>query len=172
MSFLKNIFGGRNNVPKADFKVVLDSNDEDGIIIQLSAYILLLCNYGDKMERLSGPQKVFYFNYELEREINNGGFHQYFFNSGGNFAHETVLSLKEIGAGKTAGILQLAVNQFPNAQVPKDRNERQDILQQIEGDADKVFEELDNQFYAYPDNLHALTIAYVRSNKASFISKL
>ncbi len=36
-----------------------------------------------ELEELSGPQKTFHYIQELEREVNNGGFNQYFINSSG-----------------------------------------------------------------------------------------
>ncbi len=72
------------------------------------------------MDKLTEPQKLFYLNQNLEREVNNGGFHQYFINSSGDYSHETIQSLKSIGATTTALILQRATDQFPNKTVPKD----------------------------------------------------
>lgn len=115
MGFFKKIFGDKGGSKKLSIDALLASDDLDDSIIQLGSYINELCAHGDKLENLSGPQQIFYFNQNLEMEINNGGFNQYFFNSYGDFAHETVLSLKAINANKMAGILQLAINQFPGA---------------------------------------------------------
>jgi hypothetical protein len=104
----------------------------------------------------------------LEREINNGGFNQYFFNSSGDFAHKTVQSLQTIGANKTADILQKAIDQFPNSNVPEDRTERQEILEQIQETADVVWEDLDQKFFSYEDDLNTLNIEFVRKNRDKF----
>jgi hypothetical protein len=117
---------------------------------------------------LTEPQKNFYFNQNLEREINNGGFNQFFYNSSGDFAHETLTSLRTIGANKTADILQQAIDQFPDSTVPKDRAKRQEILEQIENTADEVWEQLDQAFYKYEDNLYNLNIEYIKQNRNSF----
>ncbi|MBK8706124.1 MAG: DMP19 family protein [Saprospiraceae bacterium] len=120
------------------------------------------------MDKLTEEQKLFYYNQCLEREINNGGFNQYFFNSSGDFAHKTVQSLKTIGANKTADILQKAIDQFPNSNVPEDRTERQEILEQIQETADQVWEELDQKFFSYEDDLNTLNIEFARKNKDKF----
>ena len=39
-------------------------------IIELDNFIGDVCNYGDEMEKLSEPQKSFYINQNLEREVN------------------------------------------------------------------------------------------------------
>lgn len=104
----------------------------------------------------------------LEREINNGGFNQYFLNSSGNYANETVNSLKQIGANFTSEILQKAINEFPNKNVPFDQNYRQEIMEQIEDDANDKWEELEEDFFEYNDDLNFLHLEYIRNNKDSF----
>ena len=147
---------------------LLTSDDSNGSIIELDNFIGELCDYGDELDKLTEPQKLFYINQNLEREVNNGGFNQYFINSSGNYAHETILSLKAIGADKTASILQQAIDQFPNKTVPKDRDERTEIVEQIEEVADEVWDELDQKFYKYEDDLNTLNIEYVKKHKDFF----
>ena len=143
---------------------LLNSEDINGSIIEVDDFI---CGLSEDDE-LTEPQKSFYYNQDLEREINNGGFNQYFCNTSGDNAHETVLSLKEIGANKTADILQQAIDQFPNKMVPKDRDERTKIVEQIEETANEVWDELDQKFYKYEDDLNTLNIQYVKKNKDFF----
>jgi hypothetical protein len=174
MSIFKKIFGG-SKIPdrtleknKFDIEKLLLSDDINNSIIEVDNYIGELCAYGDKMDKLTEPQKQFYLNQCLEREINNGGFNQYFFNSSGDFAHQTVNSLLTIGANKTANILQKAIDQFPDKNVPQDRTIRQEILEQIEEAANPIWEELDQKFFAYEDDLNLLNIAFIRQHKEKF----
>jgi len=153
-------------IPKLDS--LLSADDTNGSIIELDNFIGELCDYGEDYDKLTEPQKLFYLNQNLEREINNGGFNQYFCNSSGDNAHETILSLKAIGADKTADILQKAIDQFPDKKVPKDRDERTEIVGQIEEVADEVWEELDQAFYNYEDDLNTLNIEFVKKNKDFF----
>ncbi len=147
---------------------LLNSEDTNGSIIELDNFIGELCDYGDDFSKLTDQQKLFYLNQNLEREINNGGFNQYFCNSSGDNAHETILSLKTIGADKTASILQKAIDQFPNKTVPKDREERTEIVEQIEEAADEIWNELDQKFYEYEDDLNTLNIEYIKKHKDFF----
>lgn len=78
------------------------------------------------------------------------------------------MSLKAIAAEKTASILQQAIDQFPNSIIPKDRDQRTEVLEQIEEAANKVWDELDQFFYKYEDDLNALNIAYIKKNKDLF----
>ena len=154
---------------KAFIESVLLSDDLNGSIIELDNHICELCSWGGDLEHLTEHEKNFYYNQELEREINNGGFSQYFYNSGGSFAHNTIHSLKLIGANKTAGILQEAINQFPNSIVPTDHEERQSAIELVQDKANEVWEELDQKFFLYEDDLNALNIDYVKRNISAFI---
>jgi hypothetical protein len=171
MSFFKKLFGGDSKNQsdiKPDIEALLSSPDTNNAIIEIDNYICKLCSYGDTLGRLTEPQKNFYFNQNLEREINNGGFNQYFFNSSGDFTYETITSLRTIGANKTADILQQAIDQFPDSKVPKDRAKRQEILEQIEDAANEIWEQLDLAFYKYEDNLYDLNIEYIKQNRNLF----
>jgi hypothetical protein len=170
MSFLKKLLGDNKKIEankKPDIHNLLLSNT-DKLILDLDTYLCELSSYGDALEKLSEPQKTFYFNQYLEKEINNGGFSQYFYNSSGSFAHETIISLRQIKAIKTADILQLAIDQFPNSIVPKDRSERQQVLEKIEEKADEVWEQLDQAFYKYEDKLYDLNIEFIKQNRSLF----
>ena len=147
---------------------LLNSDDSNKSIIELDNFIGKLCDYGDDYSKLTDQQKLFYLNQNLEREINNGGFNQYFCNSSGDNSHETILSLKAIGADQTADILQKAIDQFPNKSIPKDRDERTELVEQIEDTANEVWEELDEMFFEYEDDLNTLNIEYVKKNKDFF----
>lgn len=88
---------------------LLIADNSNNSVIELDNFICELCEWGDNMDALTDGQRHFYYNQNLEREINNGGFNQYFLNSSGDFAHETIKSLRTIGANHTADILQLAL---------------------------------------------------------------
>jgi hypothetical protein len=174
MGIFKKIFGRSDNSDKVDkgekleIERLIISTDINGSIIELDNFICKLCDWGEDLNKLTEPQKNFYYNQELEREINNGGFNQYFSNSSGNFAHETIMSLKSIGAFKTVEILQKAIDQFPNKIVPKNREERQLILEKMPETTSEIWNELDQKFFAYEDDLNVLNMEYIRLNKDKF----
>ncbi len=95
----------------------------------------------------------------LEAEINNGGFDQYFFNSAGDKTVETIRALERIGANKTASIVKDAAAKFPDGQPSPDRNERQKQLEVVSPESD-AFEEQDNAFLAYTEDLLALVTGH------------
>lgn len=95
----------------------------------------------------------------LEGEVNNGGFHQYFYNSAGDGTAETIQALETIGALAMADIVQRAAQKFPGGMPPRYRFERQNILLEAYPSA-TAFRELDEEFYRYPDNLAELLKQY------------
>lgn len=153
---------------KPDIQKLLASGNLNSSIIEIDNYISEFCSYGDEIEKLNEVQKQFYYNQNLEREVNNGGFSLYFSNSSGDFAHQTIQSLLAIGANKTADILQKAIDQFPNHIVPEDRNKRLETIAQIAKTAGPQWEKLDNDFYVYEDDLNALNMEYIKKYKAQF----
>lgn len=98
----------------------------------------------------------------LEGEVNNGGFHQYFYNSAGDRTVETIQALEIVGARAMADIVKGAAQKFPFGMPPKNRFERQDILLEA-FPSTSAFRELDEAFYKYPDNLAALITKYKSS---------
>ncbi|MEB2776075.1 DMP19 family protein [Algoriphagus sp. D3-2-R+10] len=170
MNIFKKIFGASENSDnkKLDLEKLLSSDDLNRSIIEIDNHVSELCSYGEEMTKLTEEQKLFYYNQCLEREINNGGFNQYFFNSSGDFAHQTVQSLRVIGANTTVDILQKAIEQFPDRNVPQDRTERHEILEQIQETAEPIWEELDQKFFAYEDDLNTLNMQFVRKNEDKF----
>ncbi len=102
--------------------------------------------------------------WQLEAEVNNGGFWQYYWNSCGELAKEVVNSLKEIGAKETASIVEVANSNFPNSDPPKDREKRQGLLEKLENAGKLKLDSLDTEFYEYPCDLTELMYQYMQNN--------
>ena len=72
-------------------------DEKTDFVVQMYMYVAEKCNYGQKMEELNEAQRVFYIAQELEAEVNNGGFSQFFFNSNGTvngITHNTIPSIR------------------------------------------------------------------------------
>ena len=140
----------------------------DMIITEIDIYLNEKCEYGEKIDRLNESQKILLIIKNLEREINNGGFNQFYWNSSGDYANETIGALVNIGANKTAEIVKKANSEFNNGTVPKGRIERQNELELIENKAEENWNNLDLTFYGYNEDLTELLIAFVIKNKEDF----
>jgi ABC-type oligopeptide transport system substrate-binding subunit len=91
---------------------------------------------------------------ELEMEVNNGGFNQYFINSGQN-CYETLKALKKNGKVETAKLLESAINLInPNHTSENDFVEKLRKREVEELYNDKIsakLNKLDVEFYKYKD---------------------
>lgn len=163
---LFDLFKKKNN--NFDLGKVLKLDDQTSVIIALDARVNELSNYGEDLTNLTEPQKNLMFVENAEREVNNGGFKQFYWNSSGDFAHETQNALKTIGANRIADIVSKANSVWPNQKVPKNRTRRQEIQEEIEEQANLTWEECDQEFYTYPDDIVTLLIDYVNKNRTDF----
>ena len=154
-------FAGQTNAA-GDLQEKIDLTD---FIIKQMHHLCDKSNYGDAIDKLNSHERVFFAAQLLEQEVNNGGFDQYFSNSSGNLANEIVAAFREIGAPKTAAICEKALSVF-HGSVPTDWDVRQDLLEEL--DCGDVWDECDDAFYEYEENLDALHYQYVLAHRDSF----
>lgn len=122
----------------------------------------LLIDDIESFNNLSVPSQVAFCLYQLEAEVNNGGFHQYFSNSSGRFTIQTLDALSKIEANKTESILKLAIGVSYPRGFPSDPEMHNSEL----ADSDEVFDQLealDSAFYAYEDPLADMVNRYLRN---------
>ena len=119
-------------------------------------------------DALTQAERTVVVVWELEGEVNNGGFDQYFFNSSGDRAYDCADALRRIGANACAGIAARALRVFGASGPPRDRDRRVEQLQALDEAAIEELETLDNAFFEYPDNLEKLLAEYVRQHRNHF----
>ena len=123
--------------------------------------------------KLSKSEQAIYIIWNLEAEINNGGFNQYYFNSSGQFADLAPDALKLIHANKFAKLVDKANNIYKKEY--KNITKHQDGT--LEGFSksydDNPLNKLDDEFYDLykTEKLENLQIEYIRQNKNEFIDK-
>jgi hypothetical protein len=112
-------------------------------------------------------QQVVYTIAILDQQVLNGGFHQYFFNSYGQFAFLTLENLELIGAKKTRAILAHALTlvnnendseedfrrKVFNRQLPAISNFDEELMDQLE--------ELDDEYYPLKEDWVRLVAGFV-----------
>ena len=146
-------------------KIIKNKSGQDAII---EIDIILSDIFYKNPEKLSIHEKNIVYIEEFEREVNNGGFSQYFSNSSGNNALETLNALNLINSKIFKKILENAIDKFPNRIVPKDRDEREELLMDIENNNADLWDELDNEFYEYEEDIYILLIEYIKNNIKDF----
>jgi hypothetical protein len=120
------------------------------------------------VDALSAAERVFLCVWNLEAEVNNGGFEQFFINSAGDNAAETPTALRQIGAAQAATIAEEANGVFLPSGPPTDRDARAAALERLGAPATDTLNMLDARFYKYPDNLEALLRQFVDRNREQF----
>jgi hypothetical protein len=116
----------------------------------------------------SVPQKVFSALWEVESEVNNGGFAQYFANDSAESAHFVVEALRMIDAPKTADICQSAIAAAFPAGLPESEEAIRSAAADFSDEVLEKLEPLDQEFFSYPHNLTDLLFAYVSRHPEEF----
>ncbi|NCU26064.1 DUF4375 domain-containing protein [Candidatus Nomurabacteria bacterium] len=153
---------------KSDINDIWSITDKNQFLIAMKSWLFRKCDEGENIGKLSHAERIFYLNDELESEVNNGGFSQFFYNSSGDHANETTGSLIAIGADQTAGIFRKALTAF-ECVLPEDRDERIELLDRISTDrVEKILSECDDEFFKYPDDLAELNHKFILINMEEF----
>lgn len=91
---------------------------------------------------------------EIHMEVNNGGFHQYFFNSAGNHWPHLLQVLIEGGDTRGEQCFRKVLSIFPNSEPSTDRYERQKQLLKIEDEDEEGmwehFETCEDEYFRKP----------------------
>jgi hypothetical protein len=82
---------------------------------------------------------------ELREEVNNGGFHQYFFNSAGDLVADAMDAAEAAGATELASLIRRGLDLL-NVKDPADRAARQDALNDL---GPEEFAYIDDDYYYY-----------------------
>ena len=109
---------------------------------------------------MSARDQILVTIWGLEADVNNGGFDQYYFNGSGDQAWFAPTALRSIGAHRMADIAERANALFGEAGPPPDSDERQSALFRITDANEGAWDQLDREFYAYPDDIAALLVAH------------
>lgn len=90
---------------------------------------------------------------ELEAELNNGGFAQYYFNSAGNHWKVALNGLAAIGAQKRHEIMASTVKKFGHSEPSSNQDTRNSQLSKIVRKKEDPFHEQDTAWYETKDEL-------------------
>jgi len=152
---------------KRIIKIIKDRTkyDEDKIA---EIYEILFNHFYSNPGSLSQNEKNFFYINNLSMEVNNGGFDQFFLNPSGNYTIETLQALELIGENNTAKLLKEAMAEFPRSEIPRNRDDRIDILEKISQKSQEKWDKLDKQFYACEHNISDLLISFVTKNINDF----
>ena len=124
--------------------------------------------HGPGVASLSRLQRDALCVMNFQIELNNGGMHQYLFNSSGDFAQETPEVFRRIGSHEAARLLEEANAFFGPSDPPTDRETRMAALLALPKSAEDRIYALSQEFYDAEDrglSLADLFDAYVLAQK-------
>ena len=141
-------------------------------------------DYGEKsLKKLPDLLKTYSLIHELEMEVNNGGYFQFFTNSSGKYVNETIDSLEKIEAkhtkqytikafniltkyGETTENLNSKLNKFKLNEIfiQRDLFENEDLFKELE--------EIDNLFFEYREDISKLNLSYFEKHQEELWSEL
>jgi hypothetical protein len=137
-----------------------DTYREDSIILAIEQVL-----QQKALTDLAPAERVVLAVEALEREVNNGGYNQFFLNEP-SYAHDIVAALNQIGCTETARITRDATAVLglrPGWTIEQIRAAAADMPDE----ADERLGLLDDAFFAYPDPIEDRLLAFIRGNAAT-----
>jgi hypothetical protein len=122
----------------------------------------------DEGRTLNASESAIVYVRQLEAEVSNGGFDQYFFNSSGDHAAEALAGLELIGARQTAAIARRAIAFFGEGGPSRDREARWKQMDEWSESQKASLNALDDEFYEYPDPIADLAMEYCLAHRDDF----
>jgi Domain of unknown function (DUF4375) len=119
----------------------------------------------DGAQSLTNEERVVLAVEALEREVNNGGYDQFFVNSSREFAPSIVGALQRIGCKKTAKITQKAIDALGISDLRSDAIEEV-ICTRDEKRAARL-DHCNDLYYKSPEPIAERLFAFIKANRAS-----
>lgn len=119
---------------------------------------------GRPEDELTEPERVVLAVEAMEREVNNGGYDQFFINSSRTYAGTLVRALMLIGCPKAAAISAdaIAVLAVPNA---GDRNAVREAAFDLSDAGTHLLHACDARYYANDENIAQQLFAYIEAHQ-------
>lgn len=122
--------------------------------------------YQTAFQEQCAPQQVFSAIWEMEGQVNNGGFDQFFINCESDIVQFAPEALRRIGAHQCAQIVQAAV--YSMTSTFWDKAEDEEKRAALDDDLSEKLDALSDEFIAYPDNLTELLFQFVECHPEAF----
>jgi hypothetical protein len=123
--------------------------------------------YGE--QDLPQPWRYVYTTLWLDAEVNNGGFHQYFWNGGGLMNTATEEDLGRIGAIEIQNIFRRAVACFVEFDVAGEKQRSKNTWEEFTAGYKTIpWEKFDTEYYEASPTLPTHVARYVREHEDEF----
>ena len=149
-----------------DIGEILSREYSDNVIVDAYEYCMRKCEW-DPSTLETGNVRNFLLCVLFEGEVANGGISQFLSNSSGDMAEETVLAIEKIGEPETATMLREVLQCFPNGVAPKDRDARNDLMEQFDEKVEERFDKFDCTLMEH--SLFQSCYTFLQSHKNDFL---
>ena len=119
----------------------------------------------DGMQSLTDEERIVLAVEALEREVNNGGYDQFFVNSSREFAPVIVDALQRIGCKKTANITQKAIEALGISDLRSDAIEA--VIYTRDEERRTKLNRCDDSYYKNAEAIAERLLAFIKANKTS-----
>jgi hypothetical protein len=154
--------------------VIDDTPDDDLLqVVFDNLYEKLPADYEKEYATVLGwntSRQAIYMIWLLEGEVNNGGYNQFYFNSGGQFYKHLPDALQRVNAMKTADLTLAANNTYEKYSDNIKKHQDGTLEGFSKSYEDNPLNAFDEQFYALSkiENLQKLQVKFIRKHKSDF----
>lgn len=121
------------------------------------------------VKTLSEAEGRFYAVYQLCAEARSRGFEEYFSSPAGDNVRIARDGFKEIGAIRTAAVVDRATAAFPGGDVPADLSQRRAVIARTAASARPVWRKCDEEILRIDEPLKRLLLDYAKKKKSAFV---
>jgi hypothetical protein len=127
----------------------------------------------DKEERkglasFSQAERFVYALQAMSREVNNGGWSQFFFNSSGHLAFDLVPALEAMGSKENLSIARRALQRFGKPKSLTDEDRAKHLEKLTKDGEENPWDDLEDEFYENPEDLEAMTLKFIAKSPGEF----
>ena len=112
--------------------------------------------------------RAIYTTWLVDAEVNAGGFHQYFFNSSGQYAGDALAGYELLGAEDYAAIMRSAIATYEIDRERLDVVEADDPATFAESPVHSALREIDQRYYALGDRIYHKWAVFVVDRPDTF----
>lgn len=153
-------------IPDLDRILTLDEYDANSLIM---TFLIQAWMDNPELVRWTPGQKQFLAIEEMQAQVNNGGYHQYFWNSSGDLVPYCLEGLERIGGTSYRNLLMRAMSLFPEGKVRQDRRARQDLLEEMGDAGEDALNDLSSEYYEMEGiDISAALLELVKMNRHEF----
>jgi hypothetical protein len=154
---------------------IIDTTSDDNLLQTVCDNLTqkLPSDYNDEYNAVTSwnkPQQAIYLIMNLEGQVNNGGFNQYYYNSDGQYAQLLPDLLRLVGAEKLAELTNQANETYKNENIKVRHADRtsEGFSKSYENNP---LSKMDDKFYELnkDETLDTILIQFIRKNKQYFI---